>query len=371
MLVTVARRIESCLSGDDVAARLGGDEFAVLLRQLPNEAAAQDAAARVADVLARPATVAGVDVDGKASIGMAIARTPSDTDSMLRRADTALYAAKTDGKGGWRKYQDGMATPGRRTTDLRHELEAAIRDQTLTLHYQPIVDLSTGRAEGFEALIRFDPIAGQPMEPEQLVAITEDNALITSLGDWALRKALTDLALINKDDPDQQRFVSVNVSARQLRQPTFAETVRTTLSATNVDASSLVLEITESVLLAHDERAWGLLAQLRRDGVRVAIDDYGTGYASLSSLRHTSIDIVKIDRSFLQGLKSRRPRIMLEAVIRLASTLGLDQVASGIEDTYTREVLRSLGCRYGQGPLFALAMPASEATRWRSVERGG
>jgi EAL domain-containing protein (putative c-di-GMP-specific phosphodiesterase class I) len=338
---------------------------------VPNEAAAQDAAARVADVLARPATVAGLDVEGKASIGMALARTPSDTDSVLRRADTALYAAKTDGKGGWREYHDDMAAPGRLTTDLRHELEAAIRDETLTLHYQPIVDLHTGRAEGFEALIRFDPVAGQPMPPEQLVAITEDNALITSLGDWALRKALTDLALINQDSPDEQRFVSVNVSARQLRQPGFADTVRTTLSETNVDASSLVLEISESVLLAHDERAWSLLAQLRRDGVRVAIDDYGTGYASLSSLRHTSIDILKIDRSFLQDLKSRRSWIMLEAIIRLASTLGLDQIATGIEDAYTRDVLRSLECRYGQGSLYASAMPASEATHWRSVERGG
>lgn len=364
LLITVARRVRSCLRSDDVAARLGGDEFAVLLRDVPDAMAAHAAAQRIADTLSRPANVAGVMVECQASIGLAIARTPAEFDSLLRRADTALYTAKADGKGLWRQYSEGMISPVRRRTDLREELERAIREDLLTLHYQPIVDLATGRAEGFEALIRFHHTAATTMPPDELIAIAEDNALIISLGDWILRRALADLTLLNLAQPTTPRYVSVNVSARQLRQPGFAATVRGHLAAAGVQASSLVLEITENVLLTEDERAWSRLAELRRDGVRVAIDDYGTGYASLSYLRQPAIDIVKIDRSFLYDLSSHRTQVLLEAVIRTSTRLGLAPVAEGVEDDYARDVLLSLGCRYGQGFRYAPAMPPDQAHLW-------
>jgi EAL domain-containing protein (putative c-di-GMP-specific phosphodiesterase class I) len=290
-------------------------------------------------------------------------------DTLLRRADTALYEAKSDGKGRWREYHEGMATPGRRTTDLRHQLEAAIRDQTVTLHYEPIVELATGRAEGFEALIRLDSRAGHPMQPEELVAITEDSALMSALNDWVLHKALTDITIINRSGAGRPRHVGVTFSARQLRQPGFAETVRTQLAATNVDAEFLIIGIAESVLLAQESEAWNLLAQLRDDGVRVAVDDYGIGYASLSCLRHSELDIVKIDGSFLAELTSRRSRLLLEAVVRLPATLGLDEIAKGVDDMHARDMLVSLGCRYGQGSLYGAAMPLSEAVRWQPAER--
>jgi diguanylate cyclase (GGDEF)-like protein len=364
LLVTVARRIQTCLRSGDLAARLGGDEFAVFLRGVPGASAARAAAQRIADALSQPANVAGIVVDSQASIGLAIARTPAEFDSLLRRADTALYTAKAGGKGQWRQYQEGMISPVRRRTDLREELETAIREDKLTLHYQPIVELETGQARGFEALIRYDRGAGPPMLPEELITIAENNALIVPLGDWIMRRSLADVAQLNVAAAQDPRYVSVNVSVRQLRQPGFADTVRAHLADAGVSPSLLVIEITESLLLSDEERAWQYLAELRRDGVRVAIDDYGTGYASASYLRQSAIDIVKIDRRFLNDLTSQRSRILLEAVLQVAANLGLEQVAEGVEDTYARDVLRLLGCRYGQGFLYAHPMPLAQASSW-------
>ncbi len=363
LLISVAGRIRGCLRDADLAARIGGDEFAILLRDVPDTAAARSAAQRIADALALPVSAAGVTVNSQASVGLAIARTAADFGSLLRRADTALYTAKAAGRGNWRQYEEGMISPVRRRTDLRIELETAMRNNSLALHYQPIVDLISGQTAGFEALIRFDRADGPAMPPDELVRTAEDNGLIISLGDWVLHRALADATRINSRGP--RRYVSLNVSPRQLRQPGFAELVRAHISSTTVDATLLVLEITESVQVTADEQAWRYLSELRQDGVRVAIDDYGTGCASLSYLRQSTLDIVKIDRSFLRDLTSERSRALLEAVISLSARLGLEQVAEGVEDKETEDLLRRLGCRYGQGYRYAAAMPVDQAVTWR------
>ena len=192
----------------------------------------------------------------------------------------------------------------------------------------------------------------------------EDTGLITTIGDWVLGQALADAVRLNPPGTARPRYVSVNVSARQLRQPDFADTVRAQLAATGADPSLLVLEITENLLVGDDDRAWAFLADLRRDGIRVAIDDYGTGYASLSYLRQPGIDIVKIDQSFLTDVTSPRSRILLRAVTSLCTELGLDQIAEGVQDATSRDVLLEVGCRYGQGFLYAQAMPIDEAIGW-------
>ncbi len=197
LLVNVAYRIRACLRADDLAARLGGDEFAALLRDVPDDESARRTAQRIADSLSRPVTVAGVTLDSGASVGLAIARTPAEYDSLLRRADTALYTAKAAGKGNWREYEDGMISPIRRRSDLRVELENAMRDDTLAIHYQPIVELRTGRAVGFEALIRFDRTDGGSIPPHELIRIAEENGLIVPLGDWVVRRALADLVQLS------------------------------------------------------------------------------------------------------------------------------------------------------------------------------
>jgi len=368
LLAEVARRIKSCLRDDDLAARLGGDEFAVLLRGVPDVAAARAVAQRIADALARPASVGGVSVDCQASIGLAYAAGRGESDSLLREADTALYTAKAHGKGRWWQYRDGMPTPTRRHIDARRRLEDAIDSDRLKVHYQPIVELASGRAVGFEALIRLDD-ADRPMSPRELIMAAEDTGLITTIGDWVLGQALADAVTLNPPGTARPRYVSVNVSARQLRQPDFVDTVRDRVRATGVDPSLLVLEITENLLVDDDDRAWAFLADLRRDGIRVAIDDYGTGYASLSYLRQPGIDIVKIDQSFLTDVTSPRSRILLRAVTSLCAQLGLEQVAEGVHDETSRDVLLAVGCRYGQGFLYAQAMSIEEAIGWAARTR--
>jgi diguanylate cyclase (GGDEF)-like protein/PAS domain S-box-containing protein len=370
LLITVAHRIRSTLRIGDLAARLGGDEFAVLLRDVPNAEAARAAAQRIEDALIPPAVVAGISLDCKASIGLAIATRPAEYDSLMRHADTALYSAKADGKGRWQQYRSGMMSAVRRRADLREELESAIREEALTLHYQPVVELATGVTVGFEALLRArepgSPSADRaiPASASHLVRLAEDHGLIVQLGHWVLGQALQDARLFNEDGAQRPVFVGVNVSAAQLRQPGFVDDARELLDGVSIDPGLLVLEITESLLARDDERPWGYLADLRTDGVRVAIDDYGTGYASLSYLRHSGIDIVKIDRSFVQDGTSPRARLLLESVVTLTTRLGLAQVAEGIEKESTRELLVQLGCRYGQGFLFAEAMPLPQALEW-------
>jgi diguanylate cyclase (GGDEF)-like protein/PAS domain S-box-containing protein len=370
LLITVAHRIRSTLRVGDLAARLGGDEFAVLLRDVPDPESARAAAQRIADSLAAPAVVAGVSLDCRASIGLAIATRPPEYDSLMRHADTALYSAKADGKGMWQQYRTGMMSAVRRRADLREELEAAIREEALTLHYQPVVDLVTGMTVGFEALLRARAPGPStrdtriPGSASHLVRLAEDHGLIVQLGHWVLEQALADAYHFNNDGAAGPVFIGVNVSATQLRQPGFVDDARELLANARIDPGLLILEITESLLVRDDDRPWSYLSELRHDGIRVAIDDYGTGYASLSYLRQTGIDIVKIDRSFVQDGTSPRARLLLEAVITLTTRLGLAQVAEGIENEATRQLLVELGCRYGQGFLFAEPMPLREALDW-------
>jgi diguanylate cyclase (GGDEF)-like protein len=363
VLTEVARRIESCLGPSDLAAHFGGDDFAVLLRDVTDVTAPLETTQGIADALARPAAVNSHIVDCQASIGVAYAEGRDQLESLLREADTALYTAKTLGKGHWRQFHEGMLAPTRRLIDERRRLDDALRSSALTLHYQPIVEVATGYAAGFEALLRLD--ADPPMSPHEVIQAAEDTGLIIAIGDWVLRQALVAVARLNESDGVIGRYVSVNVSARQLRQPDFVDTLRAHLMDTGADPSLLILEITENLLVGGDDRAWEFLADLRHDGIRVAIDDYGTGYASLSYLRQPTIDIVKLDQSFLSDPISLRGRTLLQAITRLCHELELEQVAEGVHDLASRDALLEAGCRYGQGFLYSEAMPLAQAINWR------
>ena len=359
LLAETARRISSCLRDGDLAARLGGDEFAVLLRGVSDEPAAQSIAQRIVDVLGQPMTVGGIPLNGQASVGLAYTPRRGDLETLIRNADTALYNAKAQGKGRWRQYHDGMVNPTRHHIDARRRLEDALENDRLTVHYQPIVELASGAPAGFEALIRSDD-AHASFAPAELIAVAEHTGLIVSLGEFVLHQALLDATRWRSSNA----YVSVNISARQLRQPDFVAMVRSHLAASGTDPARLVLEVTESVLVADDDRAWSYLAALREDGVRVAIDDYGTGYASLSYLRQPAIDVVKIDRSFVADVESARDRRLLRAVCSLCADLGLEAIAEGVQDERARDALIEARCRYGQGFLYAPPVPIDEAVRW-------
>ena len=360
LLTVVARRVESCVRAGDLPARLGGDEFAVLLDGIAPEAA-DEIAQRVSDALARPAPVGGITLDPQASVGLAHAGAGDDGATLLRDADSALYAAKAAGKGRWRRHHPGMPVPTRQHLRVRTRLEAALATHRLELRYQPIVETATARAVGFEAVPRLAD-GGQPLTASEIIRSAEATGQVTELGDWVLERALADVHRLNAAAP--HRYVSVNVAGRQLRLPDFADRVRRVLRRTAADPRHLVLEITESELVEDDDRAWGLLADLRADGVRVAIDDYGTGYASLGYLRQPAIDIVKVDGSFLADPHSARARRLIKAVTDLTADLGIDQVAEGVESPTTRRLLVDLGCRLAQGRYFSRPLPIAAAATW-------
>jgi EAL domain-containing protein (putative c-di-GMP-specific phosphodiesterase class I) len=249
--------------------------------------------------------------------------------------------------------------------ELRSALDQAVVDSAFTLHYQPIVELETGRAVAFEALVRWEHPTRGMIPPGQFIDVAEESGLIVPIGAWVVRQALRTLGEWRRDNDDAPEYISVNVSARQFGNADFVDVVRSALTAAGVPAEALLLEITESLLLRDDEQISANLAALRNLGVRIAIDDFGTGYSSLSYLRRFPINILKIDKSFIDDLAvSDQQRAVAEAIVRLADTLDLTVVAEGIEDPAQREALRQIGCPFGQGYLFSRPAPANEAAQW-------
>jgi EAL domain-containing protein (putative c-di-GMP-specific phosphodiesterase class I) len=246
---------------------------------------------------------------------------------------------------------------------LRTALSRAVADEAFTLRYQPIVNLSDGVTVGFEALVRWDDPDRGPVDPAEFIELAEEAGLINPIGELVLRRAVTAAAHWHRDGPPGP-YVSVNVSAHQLRIPGFAERVDRELATAGLPPEHLMLELTESVLLREDDAVWAELAALRDNGVRLALDDFGTGFSSLSYLVQTPIDIIKIDRSFIGSLASSRQRVIVEGIVRLAETLGLSVVAEGIETQDDEVALADMGCPYGQGFLYSVPMTGPEAFRW-------
>ncbi|MEV4537809.1 EAL domain-containing protein [Asanoa sp. NPDC049518] len=361
LLAIVAARINASIRDVDLAARIGGDEFAVLLRDVDAHTAVAITRS-LSDALAQPAAVAESMVNTGSSIGLAFATAGDDDHTLLRNADTALYAAKASGKGRWREYSPGMPAPSRQRPEVRNRMAVALSSRRLTLHYEPVVDIQSGRAVGFEGLPRMAD-GGAPMSATAIAHAADAIGRASELGDWVLRQALHDLPRLNAANGDG-RFVGVNVVARQLRLPDFADRVRGAIDETRADPRHLVLELADVDLGADADLAWSQLTELGDAGVRVAIDDYGTGNASLSHLRHPAIDILKLDASFLADSGSARSRRLLEAVTGVATVMRLEQVAQGVRDDAGRVMLRELGCAYAQGPLFAGALPVDAAAAW-------
>jgi diguanylate cyclase (GGDEF)-like protein/PAS domain S-box-containing protein len=367
-LAVVATRISANVRDGDLAARIGGDEFAVLLRTVDAQETV-DIAQRMSAALAEPAVVAGATVRTESSIGLAVASPGDDAETLLRHADIAQYAAKAAGKNCWRRFTPGMPAPSRQRPEVRDRLTTALSTRRLALHYEPIVDTASGTVVGFEGLPCMAD-GGTPMSPTEIVHAAEASGLAPEFGDWVLGQALDDLHRLDGTANGDGRFVGVNVVARQLRLPDFADRVRRALERATVHPRRLVLEITEADLGEDADRAWSQLAALSRSGVRVAIDDYGTGSASLSHLRQPAIGVIKLDASFLADPASPTARRLLEAVTDLAATLQLDQVAQGVLDPAARAILVELGCTYAQGPLFSPPLPVEAAAVWSFDGRG-
>jgi EAL domain-containing protein (putative c-di-GMP-specific phosphodiesterase class I) len=299
------------------------------------------------------------------TVGVATSQDSADTDDLLRHADLALYAAKATGKRQWRRYQPVLSAGLIRRRELQAALEEAVARSAFTLVYQPIVMLATGELAGFEALVRWPHPQWGMMQPDQFISLAEETGQIIPLGSWVLARAVADIVRWRRDGrPPHGLYISVNVSARQFSDPGFVDGVRRTLDTSGLEPGALMLELTESVLLVGNERVHSDLIELKAIGVKLAIDDFGTGYSSLSYLQELPIDVLKMDKSFVDGIAVSKQRLALaEGIVQIARTLRLDVIAEGIESQIERDLLTSMGCQFGQGYLLAMPMAASQAEK--------
>jgi diguanylate cyclase (GGDEF)-like protein/PAS domain S-box-containing protein len=366
LLVAVAERISGALRADDTAARLGGDEFAALIENIHDPAAVEETAARILTALAQPVIIDGETLYAVASIGITTTPEANTAAELLRQADLALYVAKGAGKNQWRRYQSHLHGAMVERLELRSALDHAVNEGHFLLQYQPIVDLATDTAVGFEALVRWHHPTRGVIAPDQFIEVAEESGLIVPMGRWVLDQALHTVAQWHRMLPSgYQPYVSVNVSVRQFRQTGFVEQVRAALDYAGVPPGALMLEITETLLMGDEEEIWAELAVLQELGVRIAIDDFGTGYSSLGYLRQRPIDVLKIDKTFIDDMvDNAQQHALVSGIISLAHTLNLTVVAEGIETHRHREMLARLGCPLGQGYLYSSPMGSTEALTW-------
>jgi diguanylate cyclase (GGDEF)-like protein/PAS domain S-box-containing protein len=363
LLVAVADRLNSCLRTADTAARLGGDEFAVLLDQVTGQTEAAAVAERIIEQLKAPVYLDGKEVFVHASLGVALSdRDVQDAEALLRDADAAMYAAKAAGKGRCQFFEPHLHTTALDRLQRRADLERAVDQQQFVLHYQPIVELSTQQIVGAEALVRWQHPERGLVPPAEFIPLAEETGLIVPLGRWVLEQACQQAHQWHRDHPGARPLrISINLSAQQFQHPGLIAEVAHAIQTVNLDPSTLVLEITETLLM-QDVQATGVkLHGLKALGVQLAIDDFGTGYSSLSYLKHFPIDILKIDKAFVEGVDGNAEDAALaHAILKLGQTLQLQTLAEGIERTKQCQALHALGCQYGQGYLFAKPVPADE-----------
>jgi diguanylate cyclase (GGDEF)-like protein/PAS domain S-box-containing protein len=368
LLTSVAERLLNATRGCDTVARLGGDEFAVLLENTRDEDDALTVADRVAQALRAPLALEGSELQLCASIGLARARPEDGPEELLRNADVAMYRAKHAGKGRTEVFAPEMHAAIVDRLTLEADLRRAINDPTcaqFAVHFQPIVRLEDESVVGVEALARWNHPTRGPLPPTTFIPIAESSGLIVPLGAWVLREACRagrHWAAHRREMPDAPPLtLTVNLSGRQLQAPGLVDDVAAALAESGLEPSSLVLEITETVIMQQTEANLLTLHALKALGIRLAIDDFGTGYSSLSYLQRFPIDILKIDKSFVDGLsRGGSDAALARTIIALGDTLALRCIAEGVEDDAQRTHLQALGCDYAQGFFFARPLPLAE-----------
>ncbi|HEX5451646.1 MAG TPA: EAL domain-containing protein, partial [Candidatus Limnocylindrales bacterium] len=355
-LIAVAERLRRALRQGDTAARLGGDEFGILLEELADQDTAAEVVQRLMEAFHQPLEVNGDEVLVAASIGIAVDGLAGESvDELLRNADFAMYRAKAAGKGRFEVFQPGLRDGLSERAELQERLKGAASRDELRLHFQPLIDLQDGRLVGVEALVRWQPPDRPLISPTIFVPLAEASGAIVPIGRWVLRNACEEGRRLRELTGRDDLTVAVNVSARQFAEPTLLDSVRLALADSGLPPDALVLEITETVLMDAPVAA-ERLAELRNLGVRIAIDDFGTGYSSLGYLERFPVDLLKIDKSFVDRLDhGREGAVLARAIVQVGRALRLQVVGEGIERPEQLAQLQRLGCRLGQG--FLLAPP--------------
>ncbi len=358
VLKAVAVAMRAVIRAGDTAGRLGGDEFAVVLPNLPGRAAAEGIAQRLVDALRTPVVFGDLLLSVEASIGVALQdeTTTNDPELLIAHADVAMYAVKRSGRGSYCVYSPELDTRAR-----EGELRQAVANDELVVHFQPVVRLSDGVETAVEALVRWNHPTRGLLMPGAFIELAEETGVVTEMGEWVLRESCRQAAGWRRDHPQAESLLlSVNFSARQVTQAGLETTIAGILEETGFPADRLVMELTESVVLHPDEAIVARMTALRDMGVRIAVDDFGTGYAALSYLRTLPVTTLKIDRSFVTDIHTDPDAYAItEALVHLAKAFRLRVVAEGIETAEQAQRLIEMGCGYGQGYYYARPMTGS------------
>jgi diguanylate cyclase (GGDEF)-like protein len=365
LLQSVAQILGATLRQSDTVSRPGGDEFLMILKDLPDVDAVAPVINKVIEQLGKPLVVDGRELSISASIGIAMAPSDGeDFDTLLQRADTAMYRAKAEGRNTFRFFDDRMNAESVEKLTIRNGLRKALEEGQLILYYQPQIDLNTGRVFGAEALIRWQHPEWGLVPPGRFIPIAEESGLIVQIGDWVIEEACRQ-ARRWLDMGFPPLTVAVNLSALQFRRGVVEQVVAGALAQAQLPAHQLELELTESVLISDVESVEARLRALKALGVKLAIDDFGTGYSSLSYLKRFSVDKLKIDQSFVRDLERHPHEVaIVRAIIQMANGLGLSTIAEGVETLQVTQSLRALGCQEAQGYWFAKPMPAQTFEQW-------
>ena len=368
LLEEVAVRLQSCLRPGDTAARLGGDEFTVLLEETSDLAEALGIAERIAHQLQKPLHLGSQNIRVTASMGLVLSRSPEDVaENLLRDADIAMYRAKSKNRGTCEVFDQQMSDHAEDQLNLENDLRQALEREEMRLLFQPHYDLASRKIIGFEALLRWEHAHRNTIMPDNFISLAEDSGLIVPIGKWVLQQACAQAKLWQQEYSEPIE-ISVNLSARQMRQPELASQVAAVLEETQLPPHLLKLEITESVMMEDAEQSLLTLHALSTLGVRLAIDDFGTGYSSLSYLRRFPINCLKVDRTFVQNLgENAQDTEIVRAIVTLAKTLGLQVVAEGVEKESHIDLLRELGCDIGQGFYFTKPLTKEDAAKLLSA----
>ncbi|TAM76634.1 EAL domain-containing protein [bacterium] len=363
ILLEASARMRGIVRGDAVLARLGDDEFAVLLPHLSSRYAAEHVARRICEALAAPFIVGDETVHLSASVGVVITKDHTHTDELLLQADVAMHRVKDDGRNGFRIYSNDLALQVSRRRRLETGLRKAIANQEFTLVFQPFVNLVSHSVVGAEALIRWQRPGFGVVNPDEFIGLAEESGLIVPIGSWALAAACAQAK--HWSALGMALRIAVNISARQLQDPSFLSEVEEALAQSGVDPSMIGLEITESVAVVDLLATRRILQHCRDLGLRIALDDFGTRYSSLAYIRELPIDTIKVDRRFVEGLPADRTSAAItRAIIAFGSSLGFDTLAEGIETAEQEHWLAREGCRTAQGFLFAKPMAPAAFEQW-------
>jgi diguanylate cyclase (GGDEF)-like protein len=372
LLVEIAERMKGLMSDSCLLARLGGDEFAALGSGIDSDASAAKNARRLMNTLAEPFHIDRNEIYITTSIGAVHCRGYEKAEDIVRDADTALHEAKIEGADNWKLFDSAMRHKATHYVQTANELRRAIKNQELLLHLQPLIEIESGAIRGAEALVRWNHPGRGMIPPDRFIPVAEESRLIIGLGSWVLREACRMYSeLVSAHGLEPSFMMSVNISGVQFGNPNLVDEIGSVLREFRVPPECLKLEITETAVMQKAQTAMGILDGLKELGVRISIDDFGTGYSSLAYLHKFPIDMLKIDRTFVNSMKDGGENLeIVRTIVTLAHALKLMVIGEGIEDREQLAVLKNLKCDYGQGYLFSRPLPFDDFVRHIEITGG-